>query len=113
MTPKKTKPKKKASKKKSIKSKKQPRTKETLPAKVADTPVAAHRVTTGDLEAYVMGTGVSGKLSTIQKKLFFETAKALNLNPLKREIYAVPFEVKKWDPVRRERIGTGGYGTGR
>lgn len=47
------------------------------------------RVTQKDLDDYLFGTGTN--LTEPQKKLFYGIALALNLNPLKREIYAVPY----------------------
>lgn len=47
------------------------------------------RVTQKDLDDYLFGTGT--KLSDQQKKLFYGIALTLNLNPLKREIYAVKY----------------------
>lgn len=46
-------------------------------------------VTQKDLDDYLFGTGT--KLTEEQKRLFFGIALAQNLNPLKREIYAVAY----------------------
>jgi hypothetical protein len=47
------------------------------------------KVTQKDLDDYLFGTGT--KLTEPQKRLFFGIALAQNLNPLKREIYAVAY----------------------
>ena len=52
-------------------------------------PQTSVAVTQKDLDDYLFGTGT--KLTEAQKKLFFGIALAQNLNPLKREIYAVAY----------------------
>jgi len=47
------------------------------------------KVTQKDLDDYLFGTGA--KLTEPQKRLFYGIALSLNLNPLKREIYAVAY----------------------
>lgn len=47
------------------------------------------KVTQQDLDDYLFGTGT--KLTEPQKKMFYGIALALNLNPLKREVYAVAY----------------------
>ena len=49
------------------------------------------QVTESILIDYIAGSGAKN-LSTIQKKLFVETAKGFNLNPLKREVYAIAYQ---------------------
>lgn len=51
--------------------------------------VTEPRVTQKDLDDFLFGTGT--KLTDQQKKLFYGIALAQNLNPLKREIYAVAY----------------------
>lgn len=45
---------------------------------------------------FLIGTKNSDKLTDQQKLIFIETAKTQKLNPLKREIYAIPYQVKDW-----------------
>lgn len=47
------------------------------------------RVTQADLDAYLFGTGT--KLTEPQKKLFYGIALSFNLNPMKKEVYAVAY----------------------
>jgi phage recombination protein Bet len=47
------------------------------------------------LERFLIGTGNAAKLSAEQKELFFQTAAALNLNPLKREVHLSVFKNKE------------------
>ena len=53
--------------------------------------LAVPQVTEGILLDYMAGSGAKN-LSQIQKKLFVETAKGFNLNPLKREVYAIAYK---------------------
>lgn len=43
------------------------------------------------LREFLISSGTAAKLTESQQNLFLLTAKAMNLNPLKREIYPIPF----------------------
>ena len=47
------------------------------------------------LEEYLFTSGAGDKIGPQQKALFFEMAKAFNLNPFKREVYLVPYYDKE------------------
>lgn len=64
---------------------------------------------TDAVSTYIMGHGTAEKLSDFQKELFLETAKAFDLNPLKREIHAVPYEVWEYDKQKGKKVPTGKY----
>jgi phage recombination protein Bet len=55
---------------------------------------------------FLVSSGTASKLTEPQQNLFMLTAKALNLNPLKREIYVTPY-LKKG--VRAENAKPGDY----
>src|SRR5574343_1410571 len=48
-----------------------------------------HKVTKADIDAWLFGSGT--KLTEPQKALFYQISLAHNLNPAKREIYAIPY----------------------
>jgi hypothetical protein len=59
-------------------------------------------VTAETINQFLFGSGT--KLTDEQKALFIETAVAFQLNPFKREIYAVPYEEKWYDKQSGRKV---------
>jgi len=67
------------------------------------------KITEKDIVNFLLSSDVSEKLTEQQKKMFIYTAVHSNLDPFKREIYAIPYKVMTWDPKKQEKVWNGKY----
>ena len=65
------------------------------------------KITEKTIRDYLFGSDT--KLTEQQQKLFIETAIVFQLNPFKREIYAIPYKEKKWNKDTKQMEETGNY----
>jgi hypothetical protein len=56
-----------------------------------------------------VGKDVMNKIKPMQIEYFFEIAKLYELNPFKKEIYLIPYEIQTYDEKAKKKIGTGEY----
>lgn len=89
---------------------KKPRAKKAnnLPAVIPD-----GKITEATITQYMDAFGIASQLDAAEKKQFIEIAKAYQLNPFKREIYATPYETSiklpdgTWGKAKKLSLVTG------